>query len=182
MLYIYNLSIYYLFSLLKSKLYATRILFILLTAKSLGFDIKSFMSNVWHKGGLRECFLNEGKQAPEMLMERSCVGQSWNGERTWFSRLSCCSEVSFLICSFYFSGFLDVSIRGDSFSYLLYFVLLRRYSGKESACQHGRHKEMPVWFLGREDPLQKEMATHSSILAWRIPSTEEPGGLQSMGS
>ena len=36
--------------------------------------------------------------------------------------------------------------------------------------------------LGREDALEKEMATHSSILAWEIPWTEEPGGLQSMGS
>ena len=36
--------------------------------------------------------------------------------------------------------------------------------------------------LGREDPLEKEMATHSSILAWRITWTEEPGGLQSLGS
>ena len=36
--------------------------------------------------------------------------------------------------------------------------------------------------LGWEDPLEKEMATHSSILAWRIPWTEEPGGLQFMGS
>ena len=36
--------------------------------------------------------------------------------------------------------------------------------------------------LGQEDPLGKDMATHSSILAWRIPWTEEPGGLQSMGS
>ena len=35
--------------------------------------------------------------------------------------------------------------------------------------------------LGWEDPLEKEMTTHSSILAWRIPRTEEPGGLQSMG-
>ena len=35
--------------------------------------------------------------------------------------------------------------------------------------------------LGWEDPLEEEMATHSSILAWRIPWTEEPGGLQSMG-
>ena len=35
---------------------------------------------------------------------------------------------------------------------------------------------------GREDPLEKEMATHSDILAWRVPRTEEPGGLQSMGS
>ena len=37
-----------------------------------------------------------------------------------------------------------------------------------------------VQFLGREDPLEKGMATHSSILAWRIPWTEEPGGLQSL--
>ena len=36
--------------------------------------------------------------------------------------------------------------------------------------------------LGREDPLEKEMATHSSVLVWRIPWTEEPGRLQSMGS
>ena len=36
--------------------------------------------------------------------------------------------------------------------------------------------------LGREDPLEKEMASHSSALAWRIPWREEPGGLQSMGS
>ena len=36
--------------------------------------------------------------------------------------------------------------------------------------------------LGREDPLEEGTATHSSVLAWRIPWTEEPGGLQSMGS
>ena len=39
-----------------------------------------------------------------------------------------------------------------------------------------------VQSLGQEDPVEKEMATHSSILAWRIPWTEEPGRLQSMGS
>ena len=46
-------------------------------------------------------------------------------------------------------------------------------------------QEMPksqVRFLAREDPLEEEMATHSSILARTIPWTEEPGGLQSMGS
>ena len=43
-------------------------------------------------------------------------------------------------------------------------------------------QEMWVWSLGQEDPLEKEMATHSSILAWSIPWTEEPGRLQSMGS
>ena len=43
-------------------------------------------------------------------------------------------------------------------------------------------RETWVWSLGWEDPLEKEMATHSTILAWRIPWTEEPGGLQSTGS
>ena len=43
-------------------------------------------------------------------------------------------------------------------------------------------QETRVQSLGWEDPLEKEMATHSSILAWKISWTEEPGGLQSMGS
>ena len=43
-------------------------------------------------------------------------------------------------------------------------------------------QETWVPFLGQEDPLKKGMATHYSILAWRIPWSEEPGGLQSMGS
>ena len=42
-------------------------------------------------------------------------------------------------------------------------------------------QEMKVQSLGQEDPLEEEMATHSSMLAWRIPWTEEPGSLQSMG-
>ena len=52
-------------------------------------------------------------------------------------------------------------------------------SGKESACSAGDE-----WApsLGRGDSLEEEMATHSSILAWRIPWTEKPSGLQSMGS
>ena len=41
-------------------------------------------------------------------------------------------------------------------------------------------QEMQVGSLGQEDPLKEEMTTHSSILAWNIPWTEEPGGLQSM--
>ena len=43
-------------------------------------------------------------------------------------------------------------------------------------------QETQVPSLGGEDPLEEEMATHSSILAWEIPWTEEPGGLQSRGS
>ena len=42
-------------------------------------------------------------------------------------------------------------------------------------------QETQVQSLGQEDPLEKGMATHSSILAWRLPWTEEPGGLQTMG-
>ena len=54
-------------------------------------------------------------------------------------------------------------------------------SGKESTCNMG---DIGTWFwsLGQEDPLEKGKATHSSILAWRIPWTEESGALQSMGS
>ena len=49
--------------------------------------------------------------------------------------------------------------------------------GKESACNAGDLGSIPGW----EDPLEKGMATHSSILAWRIPQTEEPGEPQYMG-
>ena len=49
--------------------------------------------------------------------------------------------------------------------------------GKESACS----AEDPSSILGWEDPLEKEVATHSSILAWKISWTQDPGGLQSMG-
>ena len=43
-------------------------------------------------------------------------------------------------------------------------------------------QETQVWPLGQKDPLEKDMATHSSILVWKVPQTEEPGGLQSMVS
>ena len=59
--------------------------------------------------------------------------------------------------------------------------------GKESACKAGDLGSISgfnpwVQSLGQEDPLEKEIATHSGILAWEMPGTEEPGGLQSMGS
>ena len=62
------------------------------------------------------------------------------------------------------------------------------YTFKSSSLVAQRLKCLPAkqetWVrsLGWEDPLEKEMATHSSILAWRIPWTEKPGGLQSTGS
>ena len=56
--------------------------------------------------------------------------------------------------------------------------LSRWFSGQEPPAV----QETQVRSLGREDPLEEEMAAHSSILAWRIPWTEEPGGLQTTGS
>ena len=53
-------------------------------------------------------------------------------------------------------------------------------SGKEPACQCRRH-ETWIQSLGQEDPLEEGMATHFSIVAWKIPWTVEPGGLQSIG-
>ena len=56
-------------------------------------------------------------------------------------------------------------------------------SGKESAFQYWQEmQETQVRSLGQEDPLEAEIATHSSILAWKIPWTEEAVRLQSMGS
>ena len=56
--------------------------------------------------------------------------------------------------------------------------LTRWLSGKETTCQAGGASPIPGW----DDPLEEEKAVHSSILAWRIPWTEEPGRLQSMES
>ena len=53
---------------------------------------------------------------------------------------------------------------------------------KESSCNAGDTQETRVLSLGQEDPMEEGMAVNSSIVAWRIPWIEEPGGLQSMGS
>ena len=66
--------------------------------------------------------------------------------------------------------------------YLLSTVFQRGFSGDSVIRIHLPMQEMLVGSLGREDPLEKEMATHFSTLAWKIPWTEEPGRLQSMGS
>ena len=54
-------------------------------------------------------------------------------------------------------------------------------SGEEPSCQCRRHKRLRFDPWGREDPLEEGMATLSNVLAWRIPWTEEPGGLESTG-
>ena len=73
-----------------------------------------------------------------------------------------------------------MKIMSSSNVYLVYISwrLLKWLSGKESTCNAGDTGSI----LGREDLLEKEMATYCSILAWKVPWTEEPGGLQSMRS
>ena len=60
-------------------------------------------------------------------------------------------------------------------------MLCGRFPGGSGVKNLPAMQETSVLTLGLEDPLEKKMATHSSILAWRIPWTEEPGGQQSMG-
>ena len=62
------------------------------------------------------------------------------------------------------------------------YTILQGFPGGSEVKVSATMRETWVQSLGREDLLEKEMATHSSILAWRIPWMEEPGGLQSMGS
>ena len=87
---------------------------------------------------------------------------------------SCAGEFSFFtsspaltVCRFFVDDHSDLGFPGGS-------------SGKEPACLC-RKFETLVRSLGQEDPMEKEMATYSSTLAWRIPWTEEPGRLQSIG-
>ena len=61
-------------------------------------------------------------------------------------------------------------------------LVLKYYSLAQLVKNLPSLQDTQVQFLGQEDPLEKEMATHSSLLAWRIPWMEEPGRLQSMGS
>ena len=80
------------------------------------------------------------------------------------SRISCCIMHPINICSFTFSLSIWASLVAQ--------MAKRLFTMRKTR----------VRSLGREDPLEKEMATHSSTLAWKIPWLEEPGGLQSMGS
>ena len=63
-----------------------------------------------------------------------------------------------------------------------YFIILRALLVARTVKSPSAMQDIWVQFLGQEDPLEEGMATYSSILAWRIPWTEEPDGLQSLGS
>ena len=101
-----------------------------------------------------------------------------------------------LHCPLYF--FLPCSVVLTSFPWLVSYIFLRtwtffshimsqlsiqKYLNMLNMCvvKEPAMREIQVWLLGQEDPLEKGMATHSSILAWRIPWAEEPDRLQSMG-
>ena len=84
-----------------------------------------------------------------------------------------CGACPFLWCTYFYHADLKAT-------HMMSLGFSSGTSGKEPACQR-RTRETQVWSLGQEDPLEEGMATHSSILAWRIPWKEEPGGLQSVG-
>ena len=74
--------------------------------------------------------------------------------------------------------YLPIEIVGDFFCT----YVLMGFPGGSVVKNPSAMQEIWIWSLGGEDPLGKEMATHSHVLAWRVPRTEEPGGLQSTGS
>ena len=88
--------------------------------------------------------------------------------------LYCCAYFKYLL--YKTKTFLSVLYK--IIQYLISPGLPRWYSGKESACNVGEPGSIP----GLENSLEEKMSTQSSILAWEIPWTEEPGGLQFMGS
>ena len=66
--------------------------------------------------------------------------------------------------------------------YLKYYILSSNWSMAQQVKNLPAMQETQIWSLGQEDPLEEEMATHSSLPGWRIPWRENPGGLQSVGS
>ena len=90
-------------------------------------------------------------------------------------------HINFFMCSH-----LLIRKREEKNQYTLQFAIIYIVNWASLVAQSVKNQlamqETWVRFLGREDPLEKEMAIHSSILAWKIPWTKEPGRLQSMGS
>ena len=113
----------------------------------------------------------------------------WQVLDYWFNLLIYHSGFLFLL-NFILLGWMFLGIYLLHLGYLVCWHCCNNlYSSNDRAslvAQRLKHlpgmRETQVRSLGQEDPLEKEMATHSSTLAWRIPWTEEPGRLQSMGS
>ena len=110
---------------------------------------------------------------------------SWAGGQTegpWFrKRLSYCESLLWPPAATVFLSFLGLTWE----SLKNYHQLREDKKGPSLVAQMVKNlpamREIWIRYLRWEDPLEKGIATHSSILAWRIPGTEEPGGLQSMG-
>ena len=124
-------------------------------------------------------------QAFHILINRNGGMHSWkHGFHSWIILVSHTKYVFSSKLPNLISHWLNVGSRKD------YFVRLLRMkwdhhldSGRNMSIKNlPAVQETGFWSLDWEDTLEKEMATHSSVLAWRIPGTEEPGGLLSMGS
>ena len=76
----------------------------------------------------------------------------------------------------------ETSEKQDFYDFFFFFFVTRASLTAHSVKNLPAMQETQFQLLGQEDPLEKETATHSSILAWRIPWTEDPGRLQSLGS
>ena len=72
-------------------------------------------------------------------------------------------------------------VKRESLSFLIEMELIQGFPGGSVVKNPPAIQEMQVRSLNREDPLEREMATHPCILVWEIPQTDEPGGLQSLG-
>ena len=113
-----------------------------------------------------------------------CDKEHWPG--TWTPRLFCCT-ISKSVIAFEII-FAHNEVKGEvDLEYFPSFIfqdlmLLRGFPGGSVVKNSPAMQETQVRSPGQEDPLEKEMATHASTLAWRIPRTEESGRLQSMGS
>ena len=145
----------------------------------LGWDVTSSFSPVKSTGHVHRCEAIRARQGVGGHVRRWHLG--FRQARVQVLRLTHprgdCAKTIFLFCSV--SGLKSTS--NDLIRLLRAFNVIMHAkcfpggsTDKESACNAGD--------LGWEKPLEKGIATHSSILAWRIPWTEEPGGLQLMGS
>ena len=122
------------------------------------FRVNHFVKVWWHF------------KLPKPLREQTAL---WTQNCTWMCTFHSLSWISLYLLSFW-----PIDLASAWRMRFAQVVLVV----KNPSANAGDIKDPWVWSLGQEDPLEEEMATHSSILAWRIPWTEEPGGLQAIGS
>ena len=133
---------------------------------------------MWRKDSLEKTLMLGKTEAGGNRDDRGWAG--------WMASLTRWTWVWASPGSWWWTGKPDVlqsmGLKGVGHNWVTELIGTRRGFPGGSAVKNLPAMEMWVWFPGQEDPLEKEMATHSSILAWEIPWTEEAGGLQFMGS